>query len=313
MLFLFFLIDFFILSLLPKLRISFGPPQPQSFLLALLRIPFNWLPIPFNWILQITGTLLVIIGFVLEPSRITITKKELAANFTTHQKTKFIHLGDIHLEEIGKREEKLLSKLKESKPDFILFTGDFLNLSYRSDPEAIKTVADFFNTIYQIAPTYWVTGSPAVDLEDSIQQISEQTQAAWLNDSARLIHQNLELIGINCSHQPHADLQKLMNIRRTEADVFSILLYHSPDLVFELIDQKINLMLSGHTHGGQVRLPLIGALFTGSLYGRKLQMGEYQFYNTILYITRGIGLEGLGAPRVRFLSPPEIIEWTIHH
>ncbi len=81
----------------------------------------------------------------------------------------------------------------------------------------------------------------------------------------------------------------------------------------ELESKNIDLMLAGHTHGGQVRLPLAGAIFTGSLYGRKLQSGEYWFYNTILYITRGIGLEGLGAPRVRFLCPPELIEWTIHH
>jgi predicted MPP superfamily phosphohydrolase len=114
------------------------------------------------------------------------------------------------------------------------------------------------------------------------------------------------LIGINCTHQPHNDFLKIDVLKRINQPVFTILIYHSPDLILELNSQKIDLMLSGHTHGGQVRLPLIGALFTGSLYGRNLQAGEYWFHNTMLYITRGIGLEGLGAPRVRFL-------WTIHH
>jgi len=71
-------------------------------------------------------------------------------------------------------------------------------------------------------------------------------------------------------------------------------------------------MLSGHTHGGQIQLPLIGPLFTGSLYGLQLQSGLYKIHDTLLTISRGIGLEGLGAPRVRFLCPPEIIEWKIN-
>jgi len=71
-------------------------------------------------------------------------------------------------------------------------------------------------------------------------------------------------------------------------------------------------MLSGHTHGGQVRIPIWGAFFTGSLYGRKLQSGMYRIHDTLLYISRGIGLEGMGAPRVRFLCSPEIIEWKIN-
>ena len=90
------------------------------------------------------------------------------------------------------------------------------------------------------------------------------------------------------------------------------MLYHSPDLIFEISEEKsIDLMLSGHTHGGQVRLPVFGALFTGSLYGRLIQNGLYRYRDILLYISRGIGFEGMGAPRVRFLCKPEIVEWTI--
>ena len=83
-------------------------------------------------------------------------------------------------------------------------------------------------------------------------------------------------------------------------------------MIYELEKNvHIDLMLSGHTHGGQVRLPFFGAIFTGSLYGRKLQSGLYRLYQTSLYISRGIGLEGMGAPRVRFLCKPEVVEWVI--
>ncbi len=201
--------DLLILILIPKLKISFGPPKPQSLLLALLRIPFIWLPFPFNFFLQAIGTTLVIVGFVYEPAHIKFTKKEIKTRLQTHKTTKLIHIGDLHLEKISRREEELLTMLKASKPDFILFTGDFLNLSFRSDPNAIKTVADFFNHIHQIAPTYWVSGSPAVDLEKSIQDIHNLTDAIWIKDTSLIIHNNIELIGINCTHQPHKDILKL--------------------------------------------------------------------------------------------------------
>ncbi len=310
---LFFLVDFLILFWLPKMKISYGPPQPQSFLLALLRVPFIWLPAPFNFFIQLLGTILLGIGFIYEPAQIKLTHKEIKTGLNSNQRTKFIHLGDLHLEKIGRREEKLLTQLQQSQPDFMLFTGDFLNLSYRSDPQAIQTVAAFFNQLQHIAPTYWVSGSPAVDLEKTVARIHDLTKAIDLNDASRIVHKNIELIGIQCTHQPHQDIHQLHALKQPDNPVFSILLYHSPDLIVELPPHRIHLILSGHTHGGQVRLPFLGALFTGSLYGRTLQAGEYRFDHTILYITRGIGLEGLGAPRVRFLCPPEIIEWTIYH
>jgi hypothetical protein len=70
-------------------------------------------------------------------------------------------------------------------------------------------------------------------------------------------------------------------------------------------------MLSGHTHGGQVRIPGMGAVYPSSLYGKRFEAGRYLLDRMTLYVSRGIGMEGLGAPRVRFLCPPEITLWEI--
>ena len=94
-------------------------------------------------------------------------------------------------------------------------------------------------------------------------------------------------------------------------DFFTIFLYHSPDLAPNACQLGIDLQLSGHTHGGQVCLPLFGPFFTASLYGRRFQSGRYQIGPMTLYITRGLGMEGKAAPRVRFLCPPEIILWEV--
>lgn len=308
----FVLFDFLLLLLLPKLKISFGKPQSQTFLLMILRAIFIWLPFPINLILQITGSSLVIYGFFIEPSTVKLTKIKLSDDLKPH--IKLIHISDIHLERRGVREEIILKTIQQNNPDLILFTGDFLNLSFIQNQEAINQVFELFNQMAALAPVFYVTGSPAVDVIDTIEKIETKTNAVRLNNSNYIFKKDnfaINLIGITCTQKPHQDINFLNSLIDSQRK--NILLYHTPDLIYEINNgDKIALMLSGHTHGGQIRIPWFGPLFTGSLYGRKLQSGMYQLSETILYISRGIGLEGLGAPRVRFLCPPEIIEWTIN-
>ena len=106
-------------------------------------------------------------------------------------------------------------------------------------------------------------------------------------------------------------LAQLLNEQPPPLPHFTILLYHTPDLAPEAAEAGVDLQLSGHTHGGQVRLPLYGALYAASLYGKRFEMGRKQLDGLTLYVTRGIGMEGKSAPRVRFLCPPEIILWDI--
>jgi predicted MPP superfamily phosphohydrolase len=107
-------------------------------------------------------------------------------------------------------------------------------------------------------------------------------------------------------------LKRLLSARSKSAT--TILLYHTPDLMPKItgLGLGIDLYLAGHTHGGQLRLPLYGALFTSSRWGKRYEMGRYEAQGTTLYVSRGLGLEGLGAPRARFLAPPELVQWTLH-
>jgi predicted MPP superfamily phosphohydrolase len=79
----------------------------------------------------------------------------------------------------------------------------------------------------------------------------------------------------------------------------------------QAVAHGLNLYLCGHTHGGQVRLPIYGALLTSSQLGKRYEMGHYREDDTHLYVSRGLGLEGLSAPRVRFLCPPEMTLVTL--
>ena len=123
---------------------------------------------------------------------------------------------------------------------------------------------------------------------------------------------HIVLLGLDCSHHLPSDGQTLARVAADSPDTAPrVLLYHAPELMPQAAEQGIDLYLCGHTHGGQVRLPVIGALLTSSQLGKQYEMGHYQRRQTHLYVSRGVGLEGLSAPRVRFLAPPEITVITI--
>ncbi len=199
--------------------------------------------------------------------------------------------------------KKILKILSSLEPDLIVYTGDFLNFPIIQNSMAISQFVEFLNSLQRIASTFFVSGSPAVDLEETITLIEKHTIANRLANVQRNVdvnNQTINIIGLTCSHNPSKDWRSLENIK-TNPENFNLLLYHSPDLIFEISEEKsIDLMLSGHTHGGQVRLPILGALLTGSLYGRLIQNGFYRYKDILLYISRGIGFEGMGAPRVGF-------------
>jgi uncharacterized protein len=306
----FFMVDWLLLASLPKMRKSFGPSRPTLLMLAILRAIFALLPFPFSLVFQISGTLLVIYGFWLEPHIIHVTRRVITSpGFKSNIPLRILHLGDLHIEHITSREIRLNMLIKEVEPDIIMFSGDILNLSFRHDHQSWQD-ARFVMAEWQ-APlgVFIVSGSPAVDLEEIMPSLLKGLPLRWLrNEKVNFdFHgQAIELVGLECTHRPHIDEKFLSLHSGSRGSGYSILLHHSPDLAPSASEAGFHLQLSGHTHGGQVRLPIIGALYTASLYGRRFVSGLYHIGGLSLNITRGIGMEGAGAPRVRFLCPPEI-------
>ena len=120
--------------------------------------------------------------------------------------------------------------------------------------------------------------------------------------------QTIRLLGVTCEWDPVRAARRLDRALSTRPEpVFTLLLYHSPDIMPDAAERGVDLVLAGHTHGGQVRLPLYGAVITSSVYGKRYEMGRYREGQTMMYVSRGLGMEGLSAPRVRFLCPPEVV------
>ncbi len=312
----FFLADWLLIAMLPHAGVSFGPPKPPTLLLAILRSVFVILPLPFFLIFQVIGTLLVIDAFWVEPRHLTITHQTLTSDkIKTSRPLRILHLGDLHIERLSTREKKLSDAVRSLKPDLILFSGDILNLSRLHDPGSWQAARSVISEWQAPLGVFMVSGSPAVDLPEIMPELTKDLPVRWLQDEKVSIEfdgAQFDLLGLTCTHRPHLDGPRLSDLMNEKNGRFNILLYHSPDLAPVAARSGIDLQLSGHTHGGQVRLPLIGALFTGSLYGKEFEAGRMQLGNLTLYITRGIGLEGAAAPRLRFLCPPEIILWEIN-
>jgi predicted MPP superfamily phosphohydrolase len=207
--------------------------------------------------------------------------------------------------------------VEELAPDVIVLTGDYLNLSRVYDTHAHAEARRLLARLAEIAPVpiYAVTGSPPVDRTEVIPSIFDGLPITWLQDETDELSVNghaLQVAGLRCTRERRHDGPRLLNLLEGDTgEAFTILLYHSPDLIPQAVEAGVDLYLCGHTHGGQIRLPFFGALITSSDFWKRYEMGRYEEGDTTLYVSRGLGMEGKGAPRARFLAPPEIVLWTL--
>jgi predicted MPP superfamily phosphohydrolase len=251
-------------------------------------------------------------AYVVEPLLVDTTALSLAFEDLEPGTSplRVVHLSDTHIERSSYREASVARKVNALQPDIIVLTGDYLNLSRLQDPVSAAHFRQFVSQLRAPYGIYAVRGSVEPTL-GSMQWLVEGTQVTWLEQEARTMDvrgQKVTLVGVACSHRPDMDTARLDEaMSGVPSDAFTLLLYHSPDLIAEAAERGIDLYLGGHTHGGQLRLPLYGAIVTSSMYGKQYEAGLYRRGGTTLYISRGIGFEGGGMPRARFLCRPEIV------
>lgn len=321
----FVVVDWAMLGLLPVKRRSWGPVTPPLLGLTLVHTLLSWigaLVVPNGtglMLITILHTLLSAVAIYatwIEPFRLGITRQSyhpLQWDESTPP-LRVLHISDLHFEGPSPREEALLTQIMTLAPDLILLTGDYLNLSSVYDPAAQAGAREVLAQLHAPLGVYAITGSPVVDVADIIPEIFAGLDIHWLNDEVSLIQHGrytISLLGVRTTYDEARDAGALQHLMQyVPHDAVSLLLYHTPDLMPVAAQLGVQLYLCGHTHGGQLRLPFYGALATSSRWGKKYEMGLYHETNTTLYVSRGLGMEGLGAPRARFLAPPEIILWT---
>jgi predicted MPP superfamily phosphohydrolase len=322
--------DMALLISLPKREISYGPWKAQFVVLSLPRFGVTfatavlaafWNPVAM-WVVFLVVQLLALAALIwgteIEPFRLRMSEFVLFSNRLPagSKPIRLLHITDLHVERLTRREERVVMLAKKAKADLIVITGDYVNLSYNRDPETLQQVRQLLRRFQAPQGVFATLGSPPVDLRETVVPIFQQLPVQLMRHEWQRVTlgdgRSLVLLGIDCTHHLPTDAQRLAQlVADAPDDAPQVLLYHSPELMPEAIHHELDLYLCGHTHGGQVRLPLIGPLLTSSQLGRRYVMGLYKYGRTHLYVSRGIGLEGLSAPRVRFMCPPEMTLVTI--
>ena len=224
---------------------------------------------------------------------------------------RIVLLADIQAERITDYEHRVLRQALRLKPDLILLAGDYLQCPDQpSYDSAVQRLQDILKELDFSAPlgVFAVHGHSE---RRNGRRCFQDTSVRWLSDHSLLITRDgssISLTGLALdtgnTHRSMPD-HLLSDLR---ADRFNIFLSHVPDFVLDLPpDHFIDLALAGHTHGGQICLPLLGPLVTFCRIPRSQAHGLHRINNTTLCISRGLGMERGWAPPLRFLCPPEIV------
>ena len=269
------------------------------------------------------GSLLTLLGLSggtyfyareIEPSLLTITEESITSSQIPEafNQFKIVQFSDTHLgfhydlEQL----ESLVSKINNLKPDLILFTGDLVD-----EPNNYHWSDKLIQLLQQLdAPEgkFWIYGNHDHGGygTEILYETFEAADFTLLQNSASRIHRedaSFVLAGIDDAMLGDPNISQALE-ERTDSD-FTILLSHEPDLADTVKNYPVDIQLSGHSHGGQVRLPFIGDLYTPA-YAEKYVQGKYTISDKLtLYVNRGIGTTRLP---YRFLCRPELHVFTLH-
>lgn len=322
--------DAAILHALPRRGLSFGPWKSQFAALGLPRAAaavglalLSWTGSPWAWLALLAGvqgaaTAAFAYGALVEPFRVGLTQLTISTDRLPPgaPPIRLLHVSDLHVERLTKREARIQELARAANPDLIVITGDYVNLSYNRDPVTHRQVHAYLQGFSAPHGVFGVLGSMTVDLRDQVVPIFDDLPIPLMRQAWHQVElgngRSLILLGLDCTHHLPTDRARLAELHAAAPNgAPQVLLFHSPEIMPEAVKHGIDLYLCGHTHGGQVRLPLIGPILTSSQLGRRYVMGHYHEGRTHLYVSRGLGLEGMSAPRVRFLAPPELTLVTI--
>ncbi len=249
-------------------------------------------------------------------TRHEVNSEKIAAAF---DELKIMHLSDLHDATFGKNQTRLIQQIKNEKPDVIFFTGDFIDSNRYKLGRSLKLI----DGIKEIAPIYYVTGNHEV-ATNRTNEIIQSLQARGvhvLQNGWKHIRKESDSLVIAGIHDPLMNgLENKTeaaiideNIEKALADSepasFRILLSHRPEFLSVYAKNNIDLVFSGHAHGGQVRIPFLGGLLSpGQGILPKYTSGIIKKQKTNVVISRGLGNSIMP---FRIFNFPEIIVVTL--
>lgn len=214
---------------------------------------------------------------------------------------KIVHLTDIHYGTIvnAKNLTNIVNQINQLKPDIVVFTGDLYDESIALNDKIVNEIVTCLKNINSTLGKFAVAGNHDYS-NDLFAQIITDSGFTYLENSSQIIYDEnntpLEIIGFDDAWKGNP------NYNIPLSNNYKIVLVHEPDEISKILPLNVNLVLAGHSHGGQIRLPFIGALYTPN--GSKNYKNDYyEFTNTKMYISYGIGTSVL---KIRLFNQPSI-------
>lgn len=266
--------------------------------------------------------LAVLVGWIVwDNNRITVTEytikdNEIPESFSGYR---IVQISDLHNAEFGSENELLLNNIRLLQPDIIVLTGDLID-SYHTD---VDISLAFVRQAVQIAPTYYVFGNHEVRIPDVYRRLKAGMEDAGvvILDESILLKRDSEVLALVGVPDPSAfgvdsqaytkAIDSLLEERISDRSHYSVLLCHRPEVFDAFVENGVDLVFTGHTHGGQIRLPLIGAVFAPDqgLFPA-YDAGIFTKEDTTMIISRGLGNSSFP---FRIDCPPEIVVATLMH
>ena len=242
--------------------------------------------IPHKKILILMLIIIILIPFCLYQNKhlvittYTYESEKLGADLDGYR---IVQISDLHNAEFGKENKKLLETIRSCSPDIIVITGDLVDSNHTNVERAVA----FVNEAVKIAPVYYVTGNH--ELDDEAVRIEK-------GDSSFM------LAGLDDQHLSDETLKNLLQEQKNE---LFIVLAHEPQYLQNYANAGADLVLTGHAHGGQIRLPFVGGIVAPDQgFLPEYTSGKYNSTDTEMIVSRGLGNSIIP---VRLFNYPEVV------
>ncbi len=261
-----------------------------------------------KYIILILIALLLVDAFLIEPNFVATTKLDINSPKIPLELTgfKIVQISDLHIKGNGLRESQTISAIQSISPDLLVISGDFCEK--KEELPEVKIFLDHLRQKFsgQIIATlgnwdFWMGDM------DALVELLKQYDIQVLRNENIYIERGqdfINLVGVDDPYTEHDNLEDAT--ARVNFDKFTVLVAHAPDIVNHVKDMQFDLILTGHTHGGQIFLPIISSKITPT--NTKYIRGMYDTEFGKLYVNRGIGTS---VTPIRLFSLPEITVFTL--
>lgn len=243
-------------------------------------------------------------AFFIEPKWLEITRMKIRSSKVPRY-AKIAIISDVQTDQVGEFEDRILKKVMNEKPDMIVFPGDFIQTTGPEQHRQMQKLNKLLTSNKLAAPLgiYVTEGDTEALLwqGNTWKSVFEGLSTTCFDESSTVSNSDFAITGLTLKDSSN------LNYSAPDTDLYHIWIGHRPD--YALDNPDADLMIAGHTHGGQVQIPMWGPVFTFSRVPRNLGAGGLfeVSKNKNLVISRGLGMERGFAPRMRFLCRPQLV------